>query len=108
MTPIVKCYECGKRLHREREQIAAICFRCEGLENQAQSPTEDPEEDGKTTSLQAEIERITEGVRYWSYCMNEGMRIKCPEKSKDLYDFLISLKIEPYYRASREPPTTES
>ena len=44
-----------------------------------------------------EIQRLRDGIRYWSYCMSEGMRITCPEKVTELMDFLISLKIAPYY-----------
>lgn len=47
-------------------------------------------------ALLAENERIREGVRYWSYCMNAGMRKECPEKVEELMDFLISLHIAPY------------
>ena len=46
--------------------------------------------------LAARIETITDGVRYWSYCTDTGMRAGCPEKVEDLCDFFMSLHITPY------------
>ena len=48
-------------------------------------------------TLEAENSRLIDGVRYWSYCMSQGMRAECPEKVEQLMDFLISCKIAPYY-----------
>lgn len=48
--------------------------------------------------LKKEIDRLLDGIRYWSYCMSEGMRATCPEKVEELMDFLISCKIAPYYK----------
>ena len=45
----------------------------------------------------SELAWITDQVRYWSYCMSQGMRAECPEKVGELADFLIDLKIAPYY-----------
>ncbi len=47
--------------------------------------------------LKTETSRLIEGMRYWSYCMSEGMRATCPEKCEELMDFLISCQIAPYY-----------
>lgn len=49
-----------------------------------------------------EIERLKDGIRYWSYCMSRGMREECPEKVEELMDFLISCKIAPYYQPIQE------
>lgn len=43
-----------------------------------------------------ELDRRKEGIRYWSYCMDVGMREMCPEKVEELCDFLMSLGIAPY------------
>jgi hypothetical protein len=48
-------------------------------------------------TFEIELRRVRNGVDYWSYCMSEGMRKTCPEKVDELMDFLISLKIAPYY-----------
>lgn len=47
--------------------------------------------------LRDELKRVRDGVEFWSYCMSEGMRTTCPERVTELMDFLISLKIAPYY-----------
>jgi hypothetical protein len=89
MTPILGTWEerhavamnAAKRYMREarelRQQLAA-----------AQAENE---------RLRGELTRVADGVRYWCYCMSEGMRATCPEKVEELTDFLISLKIAPYY-----------
>ena len=46
--------------------------------------------------LEKEAKRLREGVCYWSYCMDVGMRETCPEKVDELCDFLMSLNIAPY------------
>lgn len=46
--------------------------------------------------LERQIETITKGVDYWSYCTDLGMRDSCPEKVEELCDFFLSLHITPY------------
>lgn len=46
---------------------------------------------------QARLAAIREQVQYWSYCTSEGMRATCPEKVDELADFMIDLKIAPWY-----------
>lgn len=51
----------------------------------------------KLIEVQAENAKLLEGIRYWSYCMSEGMRATAPEKCDELMGFLIGCKIDPYY-----------
>jgi len=46
--------------------------------------------------LEKKLSELREGVRFWSYCMDQGMRQECPEKVEELGDFLMSLGIAPY------------
>lgn len=46
--------------------------------------------------LEQKMAETREGVNYWSYCTDAGMRKLCPEKVEDLCDFMMSLGIAPY------------
>jgi hypothetical protein len=52
---------------------------------------------GEIERLKEELAKLRDNVSYWSYCMSQGMRAECPEKVQELADFLIGLKIAPYY-----------
>ena len=54
--------------------------------------------DGALEEVQAERDKMREGIRYWSYCTNYGMRRLCPEKSKEFTKFMDELSIAPYKR----------
>ena len=43
------------------------------------------------------VKWLEDQIRYWSYCMDIGMREACPEKVEELADFLIFLRIAPYH-----------
>lgn len=47
-------------------------------------------------ALEAEVKRLKEGIRDWSYCVDYGMRAECPEKVEELADFLLSVGVAPY------------
>jgi len=51
--------------------------------------------------LRVNIDWLRDQFRYWSYCTSKGMLETCPEKVEELADFLISLKIAPYYIRNR-------
>lgn len=46
--------------------------------------------------LEAEVFRLREAIRNWSYCTDIGMRRECPEKVEELAELLIGLNIAPY------------
>ena len=56
----------------------------------------------KLIEVQVENSKLLEGIRYWSYCMSEGMRATAPEKCEELFDFLIQCKIAPYYMSEKD------
>ena len=58
--------------------------------------------------LQSENERMLDGIRYWSYCMDSGMRRECPEKVDELADFLVSLHIAPYHIRNKSLETVRA
>ena len=49
------------------------------------------------SDLIKERDLLLDGIKYWSYCASEGMRVKCPEKVEELAAFLISCKVSPWY-----------
>lgn len=49
-----------------------------------------------TGFLERKLRDTRQGVNYWSYCTDSGMRRECPEKVDELCDFLMSLGIAPY------------
>jgi len=54
--------------------------------------------DGSTWEkfLERKLAAAREGLHYWSYCTDIGMRQSCPEKIEELSDLMISFGIAPY------------
>lgn len=54
--------------------------------------------DGTTweSFLEKKVAELRDGVSFWSYCTDSGMRRECPERVDELCDFLMSLGIAPY------------
>lgn len=46
--------------------------------------------------LCAEVAKMHEDIRNWSYCMDLGMKESCPEKVEELCDMLQGYGIAPY------------
>jgi hypothetical protein len=46
--------------------------------------------------LERKLSELRDGVQFWSYCTDSGMRREAPEKVDELCDFLMSLGIAPY------------
>ena len=52
-------------------------------------------------ALEAEVQRLRDGIEFWSYCMDQGMKATCPESVEELSDFLMSCNIAPYSMRNR-------
>lgn len=44
-----------------------------------------------------ERDRLLDSIKFWSYCMSQGMLATCPERVDELANFLISCKVAPWY-----------
>lgn len=79
--------------HEMREPFVPACSYIETLRyNWSHSS------DGTTWEvfLERKLAELRDGVQFWSYCTDAGMRHECPERVDELCDFLLSLGIAPY------------
>lgn len=52
-------------------------------------------------AAEKKLAEAREGITFWSYCMNQGMRKTCPEREEELMAFLTSFNVAPYSMRAR-------
>ena len=51
--------------------------------------------------LEKKLAEAREGIRFWAYCTDQGMRDTCPERVEELMACLLSFNVAPYSMRAR-------